>query len=250
MTRVTSRLGAVHHNLLMDSKEYLDLLKQAYSLVSVLSDKNGAKVLRMRNCCVGKDLIVKHYISPVVAYEKLKHFKHPNLSEIYDTVLLSDGQIVLEEFIDGISVAQVLQCGKYTYRGACQVLRGVCAAVGALHDMGIIHRDIKPENVMLTKSGTVKLIDLNATRQLVPNKDADTVILGTIGYAPPEQYGIGQSNARTDIYALGVLLNVMLTGEHPSKQLAKGKAGKIVQKCTLIDPDSRYPSVNKLIEAL
>ena len=234
----------------MDSKEYLDSLKQAYSLVSVLSDKNGGKILRMRNCRVGKDLIIKHYISPVAAYEKLKHFRHPNLPEIYDAVHLSDGQMVLEEFIDGISVAQVLQCGKYTYRGACRVLRDICAAAGALHDLGIIHRDIKPENVMVTKEGIVKLIDLNASRLLVADKTVDTVVLGTIGYAPPEQFGISQSDERTDIYALGVLLNVMLTGEHPSKKLARGRAGKIVQKCTLIDPNSRYPNVKKLVEAL
>lgn len=234
----------------MDCREYLEQLMSAYDLVGVLSDKNGGKVLRLRNRKLGRDLICKQYDTPVIAYEKLKLLLHPNLPQVYDTVTCADGQIVLEEYIDGVSVAQVLECGKYTYRGACRLLRGVCAAVGALHDMGIIHRDIKPENVMVTKEGIVKLIDLNASRQLVPNKGADTVILGTIGYAPPEQFGVNQSDERSDIYAIGVLLNVMLTGEHPSKQLANGKAGRIVRKCTLIDPDSRYPSVKKLMDAL
>lgn len=234
----------------MDCKEYLELLMSAYDLVGVLSDKNGGKVLRLRNRKLGRDLICKQYDTPVKAYEKLKLLLHPNLPQVYDTVTCADGQIVLEEYIDGISVAQVLECGKYTYRGARSVLRDVCTAVGALHGLGIIHRDIKPENVMITKEGRVKLIDLNASRQLVPNKDTDTVILGTIGYAPPEQYGISQSDERTDIYALGVLLNVMLTGEHPSKKLARARAGKIVQKCTLIDPNSRYASVDKLLDKL
>lgn len=221
-----------------------------YSLVGVLSDKNGGKVLRMRNGPLNRDLIVKRYTSAVPAYEKLKQYRQPNLPEVYDAILLEDGQIVLEEYIDGVSVAQILECGKYTYRGACQVLHSVGLAVMCLHKLGIIHRDIKPENVMITKNGAVKLMDLNASRQLCPEKQQDTVILGTIGYAPPEQFGISQSDERTDIYALGVLLNVMLTGEHPSKQLAKGRAGKIVQKCTLIDPNSRYASVKKLLEAL
>ena len=76
------------------------------------------------------------------------------------------------------------------------------------------------------------------------------MILGTIGYAPPEQFGVGVSDNRADIYAIGVLLNVMLTGEHPSRCLAKGKAGRIVRKCTLIDPQSRFPNVEKLMQAL
>ena len=102
---------------------------------------------------------------------------------------------------------------------------------------------------MITSDGTVKLIDLNASR--TPRGcGKDTVMLGTIGYASPEQLGICESDERSDIYAIGVLLNVMLTGEHPSKRLAKGKAGRIVQKCTGINPNSRFSSANELIKAL
>ena len=81
-------------------------------------------------------------------------------------------------------------------------------------------------------------------------KQKDTVVLGTIGYAPPEQYGVSQSNEKSDIYSLGVLLNVMLTGVHPSKKLARGKAGKIVLKCTQIDPNHRYQNIENLVSKL
>ena len=127
---------------------------------------------------------------------------------------------------------------------------GVCNAVETLHSLGIIHRDIKPENVMIDTKGKVKLIDLNASRQYEEHKTSDTVILGTLGYASPEQLGLSQSDTRTDIYALGVLLNVMLTGEHPSRKLTDGKAKKIVLKCTQIDPNSRFSTVEKLAQAL
>lgn len=78
----------------------------------------------------------------------------------------------------------------------------------------------------------------------------DTVIMGTVGYASPEQLGVTQSDARTDIYAAGVLLNVMLTGFHPSERIVRGKQGRIVRKCTAIHPDDRYHSAEMLSKAL
>lgn len=231
-------------------REYIADLEKDYQLVGSLSNKNGAVVLKMRHQRLKKDIVVKHYTAPVSAYDTLKNLHHDNLPEVYDTMLLDDGQMVLEEFVDGITVAQVLEGGKYSYRGMKRLVSKICLAVSALHEYGIIHRDIKPENVLVTAAGEVKLIDLNASRRFEPSKDRDTVVLGTIGYASPEQLGIAQCDERTDIYALGVLINVMLTGEHPSRKLARGRAGKIVLKCTQIDPDSRYQTVEKLINAL
>lgn len=75
-------------------------------------------------------------------------------------------------------------------------------------------------------------------------------IMGTGGYIAPEQLGIAQSDIRTDIYAAGVLLNVMLTGKHPAEQIATGKAGRIVRKCTGVNPNERYQSAENLAAAL
>ena len=74
--------------------------------------------------------------------------------------------------------------------------------------------------------------------------------LGTTGYAAPEQFGLSQTDGRADIYSLGVLLNVMLTGQHPSAKLAPGHAGRVVQRCTMTNPDRRYRTVRELREAL
>lgn len=234
----------------MTCDEYMDALGDDYKTVKLLSKKNGATVIKMRNTRLGRDMILKKYEVPVPAYNSLKHIRHDNLPEIYDSIILSDGQIVLEEYIDGITVAEVLESGRYTYHGAKEVLSGVCSAAMTLHSLGYIHRDIKPENIIITTDGRVKLIDLNAARRLDSEKTKDTVVLGTIGYAAPEQLGISATDERADIYSIGILLNVMLTGEHPGKLLAKGRARSIILKCTATAPEARYSTVEKLMRAL
>ncbi len=92
----------------------------------------------------------------------------------------------------------------------------LCNALWMLHKLGAVHRDIKPENVIVRGSEAV-LIDFDASRIFKSEMSHDTQILGTTGYAAPEQYGISQTDERADIYSVSVLLNIMLTGKHPSK---------------------------------
>ncbi len=183
-------------------------------------------------------------------YGFLLGFMHKCIPTVYDVYDTDDGQLVLEEFISGVTVGEILKTGKYTYDGAKAVLSEICSALGFLHENGFVHRDIKPSNIMITASGSCKLLDFDASRAFDKNKEADTDVLGTVGYAPPEQYGITQSDARSDIYALGVLLNVMLTGNHPSECIAPGKAGRIVRRCTQINPDERYSDIEEFKRSL
>lgn len=233
----------------MKREEYIEKILNIYSIVSILSQKNGCEVLRIRNKNNGKDLVLRSLPKSLDAYAKMQKIRFINLPEIYDVLELDDGQIVLEEYIDGITAAQVMEIGEYRNRGVKKVLFGVCDALTVLHDRGIIHRDVKPENVMIESSGRVVLIDFNAAR-IKSDANKDTVILGTVGYAPPEQLGLSQTDARTDIYAAGVLYNVMLTGQHPSIAIAPGKAGRIVRKCTAVNPNERYQSAAELWSAL
>ncbi len=233
----------------MTTYEYIHSLFPTYSFVSLLSDKNGGQVLRLRHQATGKDLILRSYPRFLEAYELLCAVRCENLPEIYDTVAVDDGQLVLEEYIDGITVADVMATGKYRSRGAKKVLRALCNAMTVLHHRGIVHRDIKPENVMIDPGGRVVLIDFNASR-VTTSAGKDTVVMGTVGYASPEQLGLSQTDARTDIYAAGVLYNVMLTGKHPTEAFARGRAGQIIRKCTALNPDDRYPSAEKLAQAL
>ena len=231
----------------MTQDEYLSRIFSLYDIVKILSKKEDRKVLRIRHKELKKDLVLRCYNKPVEAYQRLKVLVNKNIPTVYEAIAFEDGQIVLEELIDGLTAAEVLEQNNYTFRGAKTVLRDVCNALLTLRDLNIVHRDIKPENIMIDKGGNPKLIDFDASRIYNSNSSADTTVLGTIGYAPPEQYGISQSDEKSDIYALGVLLNVMLTGAHPSKTLAKGRAGRIVLKCTQIDPDSRYKTIEELM---
>ncbi len=233
----------------MTREQYLTEIFKAYSLVSVLSDKNECKVLKLKNKEHNKYIVARSFPKVISAYEELYSINCANLPLIYDVINLDDGQIILEEFIEGVTIAEVMESGKYRYIGTRKILRSVCHALTVLHERGIVHRDIKPENVMIAKDGRVVLIDLNAARK-ISNASKDTVIMGTVGYASPEQLGVTQSDARTDIYAVGVLLNVMLTGKHPSETIARGRAGRIVRKCTSINPKDRYRSAAHLAKEL
>ena len=233
----------------MTREQYINKLFEIYSLVSVLSTKNDCKVLRIRNKSAHKDLVVRSFPNSCPAYEELYNIQSENLPLILDVINVDDGQIVLEEYINGITIAQVMETGHYRYSGAKKVMKGLCNALHILHEHNLIHRDVKPENIIVADSGRVVLIDFNASRKVsVANKD--TVIMGTVGYASPEQLGLTQSDARTDIYAAGILLNVMMTGSHPSEKLGRGKIGRIVRKCTNVNPNERYQTAKKLLKSL
>ncbi len=193
----------------------------------------------------GQRIIVREIKDGIEVYQKLLSVKSDNLPTIFEVAVNDeDGSaIVVEEFISGITVGDVLESGHYTERGLKIVICKVCGALSILHSLDIVHRDIKPENIMITNDGEVVLIDFNASREYKDGKAKDTHILGTHGFAAPEQYGLGQTDNRTDIYALGVLMNVMLTGEHPSKSLYDGKLNKVIKKCLNANPDERYQDV-------
>lgn len=142
-----------------------------------------------------------------------------------------------------------MECKPLSQEHAEQIIRQICQGLQVLHGIGAVHRDIKPENIILRGSDAV-LIDFDASRLCKAENTTDTRIMGTTGYAAPEQYGFSQTDARTDIYALGILLNEMLTKQHPSKQLAEGKFRPIVEKCTRINADQRYQCVEELLSAI
>ncbi|MDO4608262.1 MAG: serine/threonine-protein kinase [Clostridia bacterium] len=230
-------------------QEKLDEIFTIYNKVTLFSDKNDCKAMRLRHKELSRDLVLHILEKPVTAYSILNDILCDNMPEIYDVFECDDGVIVLEEFIDGDNIAVISENGKIKQREAVRIAKSVCLALAVLHNNGIVHRDIKPENVMISKSGNVKLIDFNASR-IMSAKSGDTVIMGTIGYAAPEQLGLSQSDKRADIYAVGVLLNIMLTGLHPTEKIAGGYLGHIIKKCTNLNANRRYQTALQLYRAL
>ena len=124
-----------------------------------------------------------------------------------------------------------------------KILIELCDALDALHSAKIVHRDIKPSNIIITKDEHIKLIDFDASRIEKVVKDRDTQILGTEGFAPPEQFGFSQTDSRSDIYSFGVTMNLLL-GENSAP------FNKIIKKCKALDPDDRYDSISAVKTAI
>lgn len=210
--------------------EEVRLLKQGEkSTVHLLREKGGEQMF------IRKRLAGRYPI-----FQTIRECTHPCLPKQYDIIISEDSTTVIEEYIEG----QPLGTVELTEKQFLHVVRELCSVLEYLHGKGIIHRDIKPSNIILTEDGQVYLIDFDAARMPKAELEKDTRLLGTRGYAPPEQYGYAQTDERTDIYALGVTLEQLLT-EKNSKMRCK----KILRKCRNLDPDKRYQSVRQVRQA-
>ncbi len=227
----------------------LSSIETDYETVKAIKHSERGCVSLLQNKQNGTRFIFRHYRGNGEVYRKLLGISCPNLPQIMETAERDGMVAVLEEYIQGDSLAYLLEGALFSPAEARKITLQLCNALWVLHKLGAVHRDIKPENVIIRDSEAV-LIDFDASRIFKSDTNQDTQILGTTGYAAPEQYGITQTDERADIYSLGVLLNIMLTGKHPSKELANGHLGRIVQKCTMVNPKKRYKSVLYLMEAL
>lgn len=201
-----------------------------------------------------KELFIKKEMPREVAeiYRQLKKENIEGIPQIYEVFEKEELAYSIEEYIHGKNLERMMEEG-YTFEEAevKRIIVDISQILRNLHEQEkiIIHRDIKPSNVVMSKEGSVYLIDFDAARFYDSQRSEDTKLLGTRGYASPEQYGLGQSDARSDIYALGIMMNRLLTKEYPKDKTADGKMGMIIRKCTLWDPDQRYQTVRELQEA-
>lgn len=184
-------------------------------------------------------------------YKKLigKHCR--NISEVFEIYEYEDRAIIIEEYINGTTLNDIL-LERVTLSEAevKNIISQVCDGLEFLHSFGIVHRDINPNNIIITSDDIVKIIDFDISRFVKENASSDTAILGTAGYAAPEQFGFSQSDKRADIYAVGVLVNVMLTGQLPNVKMYSGNIGKVIKKATAIDADNRYQDITELKAAI
>jgi len=211
-------------------------LQNNFTLIEVLKENEVGKVSlvydkKSRRLCVAKN------ISSPEVYKKLKKIQNPHIPEIF---YLSKS-FVIEEYIEGKNLSEVLNAEKISDAKIISILIQLCDCLKILHAEKIIHRDIKPSNLIL-KDDKIYLIDFGISRLVKDNSDSDTKWIGTRGYAPPEQFGFGQTDARSDIYSLGATLNLF---QPQSKKLRQ-----IIQKATNFDPAQRFQSVEEILAAL
>lgn len=227
----------------------LDALREGYEQVRLLKESPRGSVHLLRHKATGQRFILRQFTGNAEVYQQLLNYSCQNLPEVFEVASQGDKHVVLEEFIEGDNLGALLQGALFSPKETRDIVVQLCRALWVLHSMSAVHRDIKPENIIIRGKDAI-LIDFDAARLHKPEHENDTQILGTAGYAAPEQYGLSQSDIRTDIYAMGILINVMLTGEHPSKKLASGKLGRVVGHCTHVNPQKRYKNVLCLMEAL
>ncbi len=204
--------------------------------------------------------------SLLIEANMMKRLDHPSLPRIVDIIDNGKTIYVVMDYIEGESLDKILaSSGAQPQEKVIEWAKQLCDVLRYLHSQkpSIIYRDMKPANVMLKPEGTLKVIDFGIAREFKEHNVADTVSLGTKGYAAPEQFGgMGQTDARTDIYCLGVTLYHLITGQNPSEppyeiypirkwnpSLSSGLEAIII-KCTQLNPEDRYQNCEELMYAL
>ena len=193
--------------------------------------------------------------------EMMKRLKHPNLPAIVDVIEQKESLLIVMDYIEGRSLEDIVQeYGPQEETLVVKWAKQLCDVLHYLHTQTppIIYRDMKPSNVMLKPDGNIMLIDFGAAREYKATNLKDTVLLGTKGYAAPEQYrSDGQSDVRTDIYSLGVMVFRLLSGTEPVmlcpiREICPNVSvgiEKILLKCTRVAKRERYQSAAQLYDA-
>ena len=177
-------------------------------------------------------------------YQYLYQNKMPGVPQIIDLYEDNGRLTVIEEFVSGSSLQERIDANDISETSVIHYMYELCEILEILHSVNppIVHRDIKPSNIMITNCGHVMLLDFNAAKYCAGINESDTVLLGTKGYAAPEQYGFGSSTPQTDIYALGILLRELAESlPDPTDKFAH-----IIHTCTQMNPSDRFHSVSDL----
>lgn len=223
-----------------------------YEELTALGNHNNIYLVKDK---LSDKLFVKKVLSRFCfdVYKQLMDLQLPGIPQIYDMILENDSLIIIEEYIHGQTLEQLLSDQTtLIYSDALSIIKKLCCILKPLHNLAppIIHRDLKLSNIILTSENLIYIIDFDTARYYETGQEQDTELLGTKEYAPPEQYGFGQSDARSDIYALGIIFNRLLTGEYPKHQLADNRYRSIISKCIRWDPEDRFQTISELETAL
>ena len=201
----------------------------------------------------GNTLLCKRIDSSLLPiYRKLINVEHENIVTVYGITKDEYGILVVMEYFPSKTLEEkMLENGIFSIRDMKSVILQIAKGVSTIHDLGIVHRDLSANNILIDKNGRVKITDFGIARMYDKDKNADTRILGTHGYAAPEQFGFIQTDRKADVYAIGVLMNVMLSGKMPNEKLYKGdsKLMDIIQRCTSMKPSERY-EVEEIVDLL
>ena len=222
----------------------LALIKKSYKIEIYNVFDKETETVRILKICKGRDL------SSVC--KSLVDIRHPNVAVVYDFVYHNGDTYILEEKLQGETLEEKLEKkGKLSPAETIRIAIKVCDGLSVLHAMKppVIHNDIKPSNIFICDDGNIKIFDFDISRVYKTNASHNTEIMATEAYASPAHYGYGQTDQRSDVYSLGVVMHKMLTGQVLDKNknsVYKGKLNSIITKCIEYDPKNTYKSANQL----
>jgi len=228
----------------MDLSKRLSL--SYYKIIATLNEDHKVYLVQHQETnkiFVKKELSVYNYY----IYKKLQENSIPGIPKIIELFEIDNTLTVIEEYISGETLESKLTTG-LSKNEILDYINEICLILDNLHTQNppIIHRDIKPSNIIINASNQVTLIDFNAAKYFSNDKSQDTVLLGTKGYAAPEQYGFGESSPKTDIYALGILIKELFSTLNSSISTID----KLITKCTMINPLDRFESVKEIQKSI
>ncbi|RME03155.1 MAG: serine/threonine protein kinase [Planctomycetota bacterium] len=245
-----------------------------YEILDLLGKGGMAAVYRARQLSLNREVAVKVLPRSLARQEEfVQRFNreaemmakliHPNIVQVIDRGVEGDLYYFVMEFVDGRGLDGVLREGRLTLEEKLQVVVEVCKGLAYAHEQGIVHRDIKPSNILVNRRGLVKIADFGIAGILRKGEGGEEegltrtgVGMGTLRYMAPEQKCDAKNvDHRADIYALGVMIYEMLTGEYPvgrfpmPSQVCKGldsRLDMVVDRCLQFDPQKRFDNVLEL----
>ncbi|MDQ7827246.1 MAG: serine/threonine-protein kinase [Candidatus Eremiobacteraeota bacterium] len=255
-----------------------DIIQGRYKMVKPLGEGSSGVVYLVEDTGAGGSLLAlkeldltgsspdeKREYSELFGREisMLKSMRHRGMPRFIDSFLQGDSQFLVMEYIEGETLDEIVEKNgrPFTPEELIPMAWQLSSIIEYLHTRKpypVIYRDLKPSNIMRTARGTLKLIDFGIARHYNPKKLRDTHFMGTPGFSPPEQYGIGQSDMRTDMFSFGATLYYLLTGEDltafnfkfpPLKERVSGvppELERIIMRCLSPNPGERYQTTSLL----
>jgi len=233
-------------------------INSRFHTLELLSQNELGETFLLSEKDSGQRFVLKSFrsLTPVASEsEILQGLSHKGLPKFEPQITWDKAFYTLREYIDGVSLHEYMdELQLLDEEEALHIFMQVCDVVGYIHSqpIPIIHRDVKPSNIIINpESGNITLIDFGIARRYNLGSSKDTTVFATIEFAPPEQFGFAQTDTRTDIYAIGVLLRYMLTGyTGHNTPIANKPLERVVQKCTALDPKDRFQTTGAIKKAV
>ena len=228
-------------HIIDDFKSVKVLKTSAFESTELVYGKDGTQYIRKT---------LYGAASKAVLFESIKAIDSTHLQKVYDIALAGNDLLLVCEYVQGETLRQQVESkGVLGEDELVTLSHDLCDALSNLHNAGstcIVHRDVNPNNIIMRNGGAC-LIDFGIARTHTDGASRDTNLWGTAGYAAPEQFGFKQTDARTDIYALGQVMRFAISGKDPDEQTDAISAGmkEIIARCCAIDPANRFWTIDE-----